>query len=269
VPALRLRGGFLAVTTLAFAVATQLVLFGSSFFTRLIPGRVRRPSMLFVSFASERNYYFLCLAILGVSAMMISQIRRSRPGRVLIAIRDNDAAVESFGIAVVRSQLAAFALSGGLCGIAGVLFAHHQRAVDPLSFQSSVSIEVFVMAMIGGITSVPGALLGAAYVGVANFLIPNAVFRNLATSGGLLVLLFVAPGGLSSLAAQARDAMLRIVATRRGIVVPSLFADTDLEALREQRAPMVEPIPFRGLEAIPASRRYRQHSPRHDPASAR
>jgi branched-chain amino acid transport system permease protein len=255
-PAMRMRGSFLAVTTLAFAVATERTLFRADFFTGLIPDRVNRPNLLFLSFASERNYYFLCLATLVVAALVVGRLRRSRTGRVLIAARENEAAVQSFGIPLVRTRLAAFAASGALCGVAGMLFVHHQRAVDAGSYSASVSIDMFIMAMVGGIGTMSGALLGAAYVGIITFVIPNAVLRNLATSGGLLVLLFMAPGGLAALVAAARDAALRIVATRRGIVAPSLFEDMDEEAIRNRRAPLVDRIPFRGLEAIPAQRRY-------------
>lgn len=262
-PALRMQGSFLAVSTLAFAAATQAVLFETAAIERFIPTRVYRPSFLSMSFTSERGYYFLCLGFLVLTAFVVARLRRSRPGRVFIALRDNGAGVESFGIPSTRTRLVAFALSGAICGIAGVLFVHHQRALDAGSFDPVVSVEVFIMAMIGGVTSVAGALLGAVYVGVAGFLIGNELFRTIVTSGGLLVLLVVAPGGLAGLAAAARDAGLRIVAMRRQIPVPSLFADADYEAIRTQRAPLVPPVPFRGLEVIPATRRYTGQSELH------
>jgi branched-chain amino acid transport system permease protein len=263
VSALRLRGPFLAVMTLAFAVAVDGTLFHTQFFLKFIPNHVERPHVLFVSFASERSYYFLCLFTLIVAAVIVAGMRRSRTGRVLIAARDNDSGVESFGVPVVKVRLAAFAVSGALCGTAGILFAHHQRAIDPGSYAASVSVEMFIMTMIGGIGSMAGALLGAAYVGIATFIIPSPFVRNLTTSGGLLVLLFMAPGGLASLSAAARDAGLRIVAMRRNIAVPSLFADVDAEALLQQRAPLVARIPFRGLEVIPPHRRYARTSELH------
>ncbi|HUR49810.1 MAG TPA: hypothetical protein VMY88_09850 [Acidimicrobiales bacterium] len=264
-PALRVPGPFLAVVTLAFAVAVQSAIFTGNVFEGVIPDRINRPRFFFWSFASERGYYFLCLALLVVAAIVVSRLRKARPGRVLIALRENPSGVQSFGVSLLRTRLVAFAVSGGLCGLAGILFAHHQRAIDAASYSAGVSIEMFVMAMIGGISSVTGALLGAAYVGTANFLISDAVFQNVATSGGLLVLLFVAPGGLAAVVTSARDAVLRIVATRQGIAAPSLFADRALEAMEARRAPLAEPLPNRGLEAIPASRRYRRGSRLHGP----
>ncbi|HZQ26218.1 MAG TPA: branched-chain amino acid ABC transporter permease, partial [Acidimicrobiales bacterium] len=265
-PALRVRGAYLAVTSFLFAVAVQSVVF-SGFFKRFGPERVYRPQFLFVSFASERNYYFLCLAFVVAAAWMVSRLRASRPGRVLIALRENEPGVQSFGIPAARTRLSAFALSGALASVAGMLFVHHQRALDQTSFPATASIEMFVMAMIGGISSVPGALLGAAYLGIANLVIPNALLRNVATSGGLLALLVFAPGGLAGIAASVRDSGLRIVATRRGIAAPSLFADGDYEAMVARRAPLVDPLPYRGLEAIPPERRYTRASVFHGGAA--
>jgi branched-chain amino acid transport system permease protein len=262
-PALRIRGSYLAVTSFLFAVAVYAVLGAGGAVQRFIPERVYRPTFLFVSFASERNYYFLCLGFVVAAAWVVSRLRAGRPGRVLIALRENEPGVQSFGIAAVRTRLAAFALSGALASIAGILFVHHQRALDRTAFSVGMSVDMFVMAMIGGISSVPGALLGAAYLGVTSLVIPSAVLRNVATSGGLLLLLVFAPGGLAGIAASVRDSALRIVATRRGIAAPSLFADGDNEAMVAQMAPLVEPLPYRGLEAIPADRRYTRQSEFH------
>jgi branched-chain amino acid transport system permease protein len=255
-PALRLRGPFLPVITLAFAVATERTLFHNKSVLHLIPDNINRPRVLFVSFSSERSYYFLCLALLVMATLIVTGMRKSRPGRVLIAARENESGVESFGIPLMRTRLAAFAVSGALCGVAGILFAYHQRAVDPGSYAASVSVDMFIMTMVGGIGTIAGALFGAAYVGMVTVVVPSAALRNVATSGGLLLLLFLSPGGLVALASSARDAALRIVATRRGIAAPSLFADVDYEALLTRRAPLVARIPFRGLDVIPAHRRY-------------
>jgi branched-chain amino acid transport system permease protein len=263
IPALRIRGSFLAVTTLAFAVATERTLFRSGFFTGLIPIHVNRPRFLFVSFSSERSYYFLCLAVLVVCALVVRSLRHSRTGRVLIAARENESGVEAFGVSLIRTRLAAFAVSGALAGVAGVLFVHHQRAVNVEAYAASVSVDMFIMTMVGGIGTTSGALFGAAYLGIVTFMIRQEVLRNIVTSGGLLLLLVLAPGGLASLLTQARDSALRIVALRRGIAAPSLFADSDLDAVLNRRAPLVQRIPFRGLEVIPETRRYTRPSELH------
>lgn len=267
-PALRIDPSYLAVTTFLMAGAVQRILFDEGVQEAFAPERVYRPGFLFVSFASERNYYFLCFGFVVLAAWVVSRLRASGPGRLLIALRENEPGVQSFGVAAVRTRLAGFVVSGALASVAGMLFVHHQRALDDVSYMSSASVDVFVMAMIGGISSVTGALLGAAYLGLATLVIADDVWRNLATSGGLLLLLVMAPGGLAGIAASVRDNVLRVVATRRGIPVPSLFADGDYEAMLAQRQPLAEPLPYRGLEAIPGARRYRRHSDLHGRAPA-
>jgi branched-chain amino acid transport system permease protein len=236
-------------------VAVQRILFDEGVFGWLIPERVERPSLFFVSFASERNYYYLVVAFTVLAAILVKRLRRSRPGRVLIAQREDETGVQTFGINLARARLAAFALSGSLCGLAGVLFVHHQRAVDAGQYGSAESVAIFVMAMIGGVTSVTGALLGATYLGLLDFIVTEPLLQSLSREYMLLILLIFAPGGLAGIAYSIRDSWLRIVATRERIPVPSLFADQDPEALRAEKQPFGEPIPGRGLEKV--STRYR------------
>jgi branched-chain amino acid transport system permease protein len=261
-PALRVRGSFLAVTTLALAVATQPVLFHTSL-ARLIPTSVDRPRLLFVSLDSQRSYYFFCLGMLVLAVLVVRGLRRSRTGRVLIAARENEAGVEAFGVSLVRVRLAAFAISGAMAGAAGLLFAAHQRAVAADGFSASASVTMFVITMIGGIGTTAGAVLGAAFYGIINYTVQAEAIRSLLTNGGLLILLIISPGGLAALATMGRDSLLRILALRKNIPVPSLFADADIDAIVNRRAPLVARLPFRGLEAIPAARRYTQPSVLH------
>lgn len=262
-PALRVRGAFLAVTTLALAVAAGPTLFHTSFFARMIPQNVERPRLLFISFDSARTYYFLCLAMLVIAILVVRDLRHSRTGRVLIAARENESGVEAFGVSLVRVRLAAFAVSGAMAGAAGMLYAAHQRAVSGDAFGASASVTVFVMTMVGGVGTTAGAVLGATYYGVITYTFRQEAIRSLLTNGGLLVLLLISPGGLASLATQARDSLLRILALRRNIPAPSLFADADIDAIVNRRAPLVPRLPFRGLESIPATRRYTRPSVLH------
>jgi branched-chain amino acid transport system permease protein len=255
-PALRIRGPFLAVTTLAFAVFVQRVVLGSTALQWLHPdASVERPSLLFISFGSERNYYYLCVAFAVASTIVVRRLRAGRPGRVLIAVREDEFGVQPFGINAARSRLQVFALAGALAGLAGVLFVHQQRALSASAYAAQSSVDAFVMTMIGGIGSVSGAVLGATYSGLVGFLVPDEQIQRLANSGGLLVLLFAAPGGLASLLYAARDAVYRIVATRRRIAVPSLFGD-----VAPEKTQLGTRVDGRGLEALPAAQRYRLRS---------
>jgi branched-chain amino acid transport system permease protein len=261
-PALRIRGLFLGVVTFAFAASVSVLLFNDRYFGWLQPQNIRRPTLLLLDFEDERSMYYLCLVFLALVVLLLVTLRRSRPGRVLIALRENEADLQAFGINVVRTKLAAFALSGFLCGVAGVLFAHHQRAVGQSSFVPQASVDSFVFAVIGGIGSISGALMGAG-LQVASSLYtrgdPILAFL-LSQSVALLVILYIAPGGLASIAYSLRDSILRIVAQRRQIVVPALFADVDPEVLERKLIPLAEREERTGVGALAGRDVYRLSS---------
>jgi branched-chain amino acid transport system permease protein len=254
-PALRIKGLYLAVTTMAFSVATTTVLLNERFFGWLLPGSgtIRRPRFLFVDTEDERAYYYLCLLGLAFAVFAAQGLRRTRTGRVLIAMRDNERTAQSFGINLVRTRLATFAIAGFLAAFAGVLFAHHQHAVSQSGFRPEQSISMFIMAVIGGLGSVPGALLGAIYLGTANIIVAGTAGQLLASGlGGLVVLLFY-PGGLGSAAFALRDAWLRRIAIRDRIFVPSLLGDFRMFEGDGARAPLAARTENNGAEEpVPA-----------------
>lgn len=256
-PALRIKGLFLLATTFAFAIAVQSVLFDENYFKWLLPERVERPTLFFLNFEDEKSMYYLVLAALVLSIVVVLNLRRSRVGRTLIALRDNEANVQSFGINAVRAKLMAFAVAGALAGFAGCVFAAQQRGVSAGSFTANSSVQVFVMAVVGGVSSPGGALLGSAYIQIPQQLASNNAIL-LAFIGGLgpLGILFLAPGGLVSLINQGRDSVLRIVAQRRRIVVPSLFADYDPDALARQLIPLAEASTQSGLAVLAPGQRF-------------
>jgi branched-chain amino acid transport system permease protein len=255
-PALRIRGLFLAVTTFAFAVAAQRILFADRYFGWLLPQEVKRPSLFFFDFEDERSMYYLCVAALVLVIVLVVNVRKSRFGRVLIALRESEANVASFGVAATRTRLAAFAFSGALAGFAGAIFAHQQRGINADSFLATASIDIFVLAVLGGIGSVNGALLGSLYFNAARYFVTNPLFSGFLGAGGTLLLLYAAPGGLISVVAQMRDAVLRVVAQRRQMVVPSLFADYDPEVAARRLIPLAQPNTGSGLSAMPADARF-------------
>lgn len=256
-PALRIRGLFLLVTTFGFAVTVQAVLFDERYFGWLLPTEVDRPVLFFLDFNEERSMYFLCVAALVLSLVVVRNLRRSRVGRLLISVRENEPNLQSFGVSAVRAKLLAFAISGALAGFAGVIFAHQQRGVAAESFTAFASVNVFVQAVIGGVSSGGGALLGSAYfVLTTQFLGSNVILSAFVGGLGPLLILFLAPGGLISLINRGRDSVLRIVAQRRQIVVPSLFADYDASALEKRLIPLAEPDMTSGLAALPLDHRF-------------
>jgi branched-chain amino acid transport system permease protein len=236
IPAARAGGLTLAVTTLALAPAVLYWLLNPEFFDWVPRGRFPADPKLFgtITIRSQMSFYFLVLAILALAIAMAYGVRRSRTGRVLIALRENPRAAEAYGVNALRTMLAGFAMSGFLAAVAGVLFVHHQHTISQEiatnPFSADASLRVFAIVVIGGMASVPGAILGAIYVfAMQYYMLPE--WRFLATGVGLLAILLILPGGLGAGLAEARDAGLRWVARRRRIIVPSLLADRRDESL--------------------------------------
>jgi len=234
IPALRIQGLFLAVATLSMALATRSWLLNREYMKWIPEPFVRiprQPLLGHIAIDSEVRYYYFCLAALVMTIIGVRNLRRGRTGRALIGIRDNPKGAQAYGINAIRSKLTAFAISGFLASAAGVLLVHLQQNLLSSNYDPQHSLEVFSMTVIGGLGSVPGALLGAAFIqGVAYFhnslplaLRPLAVL--FASSVGLIVVLAFLPGGLGSLMYKVRDRFLRKVADRNGIIVPSLIAD--------------------------------------------
>lgn len=250
-PALRLRGLHLAISTLAFAVAVTSVLLNRRYLGRHLPGALERPAVLGLDLDDQRTFYYVVLGFLLLTVASVVGMRRSRTGRALIATRDNEPAAQSFGIDLVRARLGAFAVSGFIAAFAGGLFALSQHAVALSGFGVEQSTTVFLMAVIGGLGSVAGPLIGAAYVGATAIFTSNPFLAIGASGLGVVVLLVVAPGGLGEVVYGMRDALLRRVAERRRLRVPSLMADRG-EAT--DRAPIA---PRQRGGGVTASVRYR------------
>jgi branched-chain amino acid transport system permease protein len=231
-PALRIQGLYLAVTTLAFGIAVQVYVLSPNYFAWLLPTNAQtidRPVLYHrYSLEGTKAYYWFCLFVLALALLSARALRNSRAGRVLVASRDNERGAQAFGVSIARARLTAFAISGFWAALAGGLFAFHQRTVEPLAFDPQVSLLILTMVVIGGVTSLPGAILGTAWLGFLKYGplsgSPNA--QLLASGVGVLLLLMVLPGGLAQLFYGTRDGLLRTLADRRGIRVPSLLADT-------------------------------------------
>jgi branched-chain amino acid transport system permease protein len=229
-PALRIRGLYLAVTTLAFAIAVQVYLISPNYTKRFLPNNtqaIERPLLYGrYSIAGPRAFYFVTLGALGLCVASARALRNSRAGRVIVAARDNERGAQSYGVNLAKARLAAFAISGFWAALAGGLFAYHQKVVETQAFDISISLLLLIIVVIGGVTSLPGAILGTLWIGALRYGNFNPSIQLLASGFGVLLLLWVFPGGLAQVFYGIRDAGLRWVADRQGIVVPSLVADT-------------------------------------------
>ena len=241
IPALRIPGLFLAVTTLAFAVPVSTYLLSYSHFPSLNPLQLNRP-VIFERFRLDTplTFYYVCLGTLVVAVVLARNYRRTRAGRAAIAVRDNERGAAAFSIAPVRAKLVAFAFAGALAGVAGGLYAVALRGMPYSGFSPDSSLVVFTMVVIGGIASLPGALLGAVYVEGAQYYLHGAM-QLLATGAGLLVLLMVVPGGLGEVVFALRDRALRRIAARRNLSVPGLAETPDVIPERSAESRPVAP----------------------------
>jgi len=241
-PALRLRGLYLAVTTFAFALATTSWLLNPEFFHWIPQNRIPRPALFGrISIESPTRIYYVALAGLVIVLVLVRGIRRSRTGRAMIALRENEQGAAAYGIDPVRTKLTAFAISGAIAAFAGCLFVHQQQAFGTQPYAASENLAVFAMVIIGGVGTLSGALLGALYLRGTQWFLPDD-WQFLATGAGALLILMVAPYGLGGLATRVQDQLLRWVAGRRSIDVPTLTADGGTGAgIRAPQPPPPEP----------------------------
>jgi branched-chain amino acid transport system permease protein len=225
-PALRLQGLTLAVSTLAFASAVVVVLLNPDQLGRHLPDSLAAPQLLGMSLADARTFYYVALLFLVLTVVAVMGLRRSRTARVLVAARDNEAAAQSFGISLLRARLSAFAVAGFLAATAGVLFAYQQGFVAASAFSVQQSLVLFTFTVIGGLGSIAGPLVGFAALAILSLSTQSPGW--LATINGLggIALLLLAPGGLAQVGLDLRDGMLRRIARRSGITVPSLAQET-------------------------------------------
>jgi ABC-type branched-subunit amino acid transport system ATPase component/ABC-type branched-subunit amino acid transport system permease subunit len=215
--ALRISGLLLAISTLAFAVAAADWLLNQSLFTGgQLNIAIERAHIGPISLGSERSYYYFALLCFALIAWTLSRLRKGGFGRTLIAVRDNEQAVASFGLSPALLKLTAFGFAGGLAGIAGGLLAGLLGNFSTATFSPEESFSLVAMAVIGGLTSVAGAIIGALWViGLPALTNDNNVTTLLASGVGMLVLLLYFPGGLVQILYSIRDIAFARVALRR------------------------------------------------------
>ena len=224
VPALRLRGLYLAVTTFALALATEQWLLSDRFFGWFPKGdsRFERPPLFGqIRLDTPTRYYMYSLIVLALSYLATRGIRRSRTGRVIIAVRENERAAQSYSIPAVRAKLTAFVISGVLAGIGGALFTHLNQSFSVTSYSTGESFNVFTSAVIGGLGSLGGGILGAVYLRGLRWFITSQEWQLLSSGAGVLLVLLILPGGLGGLWVTVRDVMVRLLVRR----APKAIAD--------------------------------------------
>ena len=260
-PALRMTGLFLAVTTLALAVAAPWLLSRPVFTDDPSLILLPRQQWLGISLASQRAYYYVCLGALALAIVAMARIRRSGLGRTMLAVRDNEQAAAALGLSPVRTKLVAFGISGFLAGLAGGLFGGLLVSFEPGRFLVIDSLSVVAIAVVGGLASITGTVLGALLIiGFPAFFPDNPEVALLTSGAGILLLLLYLPGGLVQILYGVRDLLLGWVAGRRPEPGPPRRCSHP--GRRPPRAP-------RAARRRRRSRRRRRPGPLRDPGGGR
>jgi len=163
IPALKLKGPYLAFTTLGFATIFLLFLTNQSDLTGGSPGLGRIPSPQFGELLIRTNwqYYYFIVGFLVVLAFIAYRIERSKMGRALFAIREDELAAGAGGVNVRYYKIVAFVISALFCGIGGVLYAHMLNFISPAVFSFDQAIVIFTMVLLGGSGNIKGPIIGA------------------------------------------------------------------------------------------------------------
>ncbi len=199
VPALRLRGDYLAIVTLGFGEIVRLILNNWDSLTggpNGIPG-IAFPHAFGLSLATLGRYYYVTLAAVLLTYVVVSRVRSSRIGRAWIAIREDEIGASSMGINTVRYKLYSFAFGAFWAGLAGVLFAAKMRFVSPESFTFMESVLIICMVILGGLGSIGGVIIGSVIlVALPEVLREVQSYRMIALGAGLILIMIFRPQGL-------------------------------------------------------------------------
>jgi branched-chain amino acid transport system permease protein len=175
-PSLRLRGLYLAVSTLALHFV--VVYLGGEYETRrgFSTGIMIDPPQLGgISISDGRAWYFILLAAAALTLLLCLNLLRARTGRAWRAIRAHETVAEALGIGIAGYKLLAFVISSAITAVAGALFAYYRGFVSVEAFSLFLTIQYVAMIIIGGMGSLVGALLGAAFVTVFPYLIETGL----------------------------------------------------------------------------------------------
>lgn len=219
--ALRVRGLMLAVVTFAFANAALGYLYNRPFFNGgLRTPSVERGTFFGVDMFDQRNFFYFTAGSALIVLLILNHLRGSAIGRRIYAVRDNADTAAAYTVSPTRTKLLAFGIAGWVAGLAGGLFANLLPAVryGDAHFLIGESLEVVGIAVIGGLGSITGAILGALWViGLPAFFPDNELVPQFTSSVGLLIMLMYFPGGFIQIANSARNGIVSFAERRMGL----------------------------------------------------
>ena len=183
IPALRLRGDYLAIVTLAFGEIVKSLFQNSS--NSSFGGSLGLDTPRY-----DKNYLFIIAFVLVLITLAVNLIR-SKHGRAITAIRDNEIAARASGIDVTKYKLLAFILSAAFAGVAGVLYSYSNYTVQSAKFGYNYSIEILVMVVLGGMGSINGSIIAATLITYLNTKLATVLTGDLAVLQNLLYALIL------------------------------------------------------------------------------
>jgi branched-chain amino acid transport system permease protein len=203
VPIVKLPSSSLAVATLGFNIIIYLLMLNEDWATGGSYGllNVPLPRIFGFELTTERDLYFLILVVAALVYFALDRLTRSRVGRALRAISQDEDAARACGISIIRYKSKCFLIAAFTAGIAGSLYAHHARYLNPNDFTFNKSIEILIMVVVGGLGSLPGAVIGAIVIVLTPELLRSSGELRLILFGALVVVLMgVSRGGIAGLA---------------------------------------------------------------------
>jgi len=200
-PALRVQGHYLAIATLGFALVVHQILYEWDAVTGGRSGMlVPRPELWGIDLSSDLRYYHLVLVVCALAAWLTHNFRQSMDGLGLMALRMSPTAGQVMGIGRARSLFMAFGMSAFLTGLSGALFGHLIGQLSTDSFTLTVSLSFMTAAVVGGTSSVAGAVLGGIFLALAPELLRSLKdAQNIVYGAILIAFMHFLPGGLASL----------------------------------------------------------------------
>ena len=222
-PSLRVKGHYFAIVTLAYNMVIFTVLLTWSALTGGEAGipNVPRPAEislggLVLNFSGRTGYYYLVLTAAALATLLCALILRSRVGRVLLAIRQNETLAEAIGVSTWRYKLFAFVASAALAGLAGALYAHFTGFLNPDPFGVDQSLNAILAVILGGSGTLTGPIVGAfAVVFLPEYLRVAETYRLVAYGLILVIATIFMPRGLVPLAVQGVRALRAALGNRR------------------------------------------------------
>jgi branched-chain amino acid transport system permease protein len=205
IPIVRLKGSSLAMATLGFGIIVHLVMLNEDWLTGGSIGMmdIPAPFVFGLNVGGEAAFYYVCLVVAALVYFALDRIAHSRFGRALVALSQDEEAARASGISVNRCKSKCFLVAAFTAGIAGGLYAYHSRYLNPNDFTFLKSIDILIMVVIGGLGSLPGAVLGAVIVVLAPEVLRSSGELRLILFG-LLVIVLMGTGtrGLAGLIAD-------------------------------------------------------------------